>query len=159
MFRSHSIEGSSLCRLQRHFLVGMNVDNLIKMVGVIIFLFCPLCTSMIPSLKVPKILDYFLQGINIKTTEMQDNARSFSSMANELLRSAENDRRSSWYMCYEIVQNLDWTGFLWVGFLILLFSLLPKLSSLHSYYPKRSWWELKSILTAHTYLSSGTRGG
>ncbi|WOG97284.1 hypothetical protein DCAR_0416624 [Daucus carota subsp. sativus] len=36
-----------------------------------------------------------LQGINIKTTEMQDNARSFSSMANELLRSAEHDRRSS----------------------------------------------------------------
>ncbi|KAA8547593.1 hypothetical protein F0562_004022 [Nyssa sinensis] len=34
-----------------------------------------------------------LQGISMKTTEMQDTAQSFSSMAKEVLRSAENDRR------------------------------------------------------------------
>ncbi|KAG6394399.1 hypothetical protein SASPL_144983 [Salvia splendens] len=32
-----------------------------------------------------------LQGISLKTTEMQDTARSFSSMAKEVLRFAEND--------------------------------------------------------------------
>ncbi|KAK3224305.1 hypothetical protein Dsin_011330 [Dipteronia sinensis] len=36
-----------------------------------------------------------LQGINLRTTEMQDTARSFSSMAKEMLRTAENDKRSS----------------------------------------------------------------
>ncbi|KAI5683958.1 hypothetical protein M9H77_05186 [Catharanthus roseus] len=34
-----------------------------------------------------------LQGISLKTTEMQDTARSFSSMAKEVLRFAENDKR------------------------------------------------------------------
>jgi WD40 repeat protein len=34
-----------------------------------------------------------LQGINLKTTEMQNNAQSFSSMANEVLRSAEHNGR------------------------------------------------------------------
>ncbi|XP_059623340.1 uncharacterized protein LOC132266480 [Cornus florida] len=34
-----------------------------------------------------------LQGISLKTTEMQDTARSFSSMAKEVLRSAEHDNR------------------------------------------------------------------
>ncbi|RYQ81759.1 hypothetical protein Ahy_B10g100368 isoform D [Arachis hypogaea] len=36
-----------------------------------------------------------LQGINVKTTEMQDTAKSFSSLANQVLRTAEQDRRSS----------------------------------------------------------------
>lgn len=36
-----------------------------------------------------------LQGISMKTTEMQDTARSFSSMAKEVLRFAENDKRST----------------------------------------------------------------
>ncbi|KAH9710613.1 Lgl C domain-containing protein [Citrus sinensis] len=36
-----------------------------------------------------------LQGINLKTTEMQDTARSFSSMAKEVLRIAEHDKKSS----------------------------------------------------------------
>ncbi|KAL4577786.1 hypothetical protein LXL04_013900 [Taraxacum kok-saghyz] len=36
-----------------------------------------------------------LKGINLKTTEMQDNAQTFSSMAKEVLRTAENDRRIS----------------------------------------------------------------
>lgn len=36
-----------------------------------------------------------LQGISMKTTEMQDTAISFSSMAKEVLRSAEHGRRSS----------------------------------------------------------------
>ncbi|KAK2657637.1 hypothetical protein Ddye_010689 [Dipteronia dyeriana] len=36
-----------------------------------------------------------LQGINLRTTEMQDTARSFSSIAKEMLRTAENDKRSS----------------------------------------------------------------
>ncbi|KAI6671602.1 hypothetical protein NL676_006487 [Syzygium grande] len=36
-----------------------------------------------------------LQGINIKTAEMQDTAKSFSSMAKEVLRAAEHDKRSS----------------------------------------------------------------
>ncbi|CAB4264151.1 unnamed protein product [Prunus armeniaca] len=35
-----------------------------------------------------------LQGINLRTTEMQDTAQSFSSLANELLRT-EQDRRGS----------------------------------------------------------------
>lgn len=35
-----------------------------------------------------------LQGINLRTTEMQDTAKSFSSLANELLRT-EQDRRGS----------------------------------------------------------------
>ncbi|KDP43769.1 hypothetical protein JCGZ_22396 [Jatropha curcas] len=36
-----------------------------------------------------------LQGINLKSTEMQDTAKSFSAMARELLRTAEKDKRSS----------------------------------------------------------------
>ncbi|KAJ1413328.1 WD40/YVTN repeat-like-containing domain superfamily [Sesbania bispinosa] len=38
-----------------------------------------------------------LQGINLRTTEMQDTAKSFSSLANQVLRTAEQqqDRRSS----------------------------------------------------------------
>ncbi|KAK6125888.1 hypothetical protein DH2020_040368 [Rehmannia glutinosa] len=36
-----------------------------------------------------------LQGISMKTTEMQDTARSFSSMAKEVLRFAENDKKAS----------------------------------------------------------------
>ncbi|XP_057420453.1 uncharacterized protein LOC130714562 isoform X2 [Lotus japonicus] len=38
-----------------------------------------------------------LQGINLRTTEMQDKAKSFSSLANQVLRTAEHqqDRRSS----------------------------------------------------------------
>ncbi|KAL3838832.1 hypothetical protein ACJIZ3_023423 [Penstemon smallii] len=36
-----------------------------------------------------------LQGINMKTTEMQDTARSFSSMAKEVLRFAENEKKGS----------------------------------------------------------------
>lgn len=37
-----------------------------------------------------------LQGINLRTTEMQDTAKSFSSMANQVLRTAEQqqDKRS-----------------------------------------------------------------
>ncbi|XP_061351439.1 uncharacterized protein LOC133296460 [Gastrolobium bilobum] len=35
-----------------------------------------------------------LQGINVRTTEMQDKAKSFSSLANQVLRTAEQDRRS-----------------------------------------------------------------
>ncbi|KAF8405551.1 hypothetical protein HHK36_010458 [Tetracentron sinense] len=35
-----------------------------------------------------------LQGINTRTTEMQDTARSFSFMAKEVLRTAEQDKRS-----------------------------------------------------------------
>jgi hypothetical protein len=36
------------------------------------------------------------QGINLRTTEMQDTAKSFSSMANQVLRTAEQqqDKRS-----------------------------------------------------------------
>lgn len=36
-----------------------------------------------------------LQGISLKTTEMQDTARSFSSMAKEVLRFTENDKKGS----------------------------------------------------------------
>ncbi|XVF18147.1 hypothetical protein REPUB_Repub10bG0187200 [Reevesia pubescens] len=36
-----------------------------------------------------------LQGISLKTTEMQDTAKSFSSMARELLRTTEQEKRSS----------------------------------------------------------------
>ncbi|KAI3451362.1 hypothetical protein Pfo_008027 [Paulownia fortunei] len=36
-----------------------------------------------------------LQGINMKTTEMQDTALSFSSMAKEVLRFAENEKKGS----------------------------------------------------------------
>ncbi|KAK4393902.1 hypothetical protein Sango_1861000 [Sesamum angolense] len=36
-----------------------------------------------------------LQGISLKTTEMQDTARSFSSMAKEVLRFAENEKKGS----------------------------------------------------------------
>ncbi|KAJ7944051.1 Transducin/WD40 repeat protein [Quillaja saponaria] len=36
-----------------------------------------------------------LQGINLKATDMQDTAMSFSSLAKEVLRTAEHDRRSS----------------------------------------------------------------
>lgn len=36
-----------------------------------------------------------LKGINLKTAEMQDNAQTFSSMAKEMLRTAESDRRTS----------------------------------------------------------------
>lgn len=36
-----------------------------------------------------------LQGISLRTTEMQSTAKSFSSMAKELLRTADNDKRSS----------------------------------------------------------------
>ncbi|KAI7738388.1 hypothetical protein M8C21_008451, partial [Ambrosia artemisiifolia] len=36
-----------------------------------------------------------LKGINLRTAEMQDNAQTFSSMAKEMLRTAENDRRTS----------------------------------------------------------------
>ncbi|XVF16029.1 hypothetical protein REPUB_Repub09cG0206400 [Reevesia pubescens] len=36
-----------------------------------------------------------LQGINLKTTEMQDTAKSFSSMARELLRTTEQEKRIS----------------------------------------------------------------
>ncbi|KAK7360314.1 hypothetical protein VNO77_02298 [Canavalia gladiata] len=35
-----------------------------------------------------------LQGINIRTTEMQDKAKSFSSLANQVLRTVEQDKRS-----------------------------------------------------------------
>ncbi|XP_027348737.1 uncharacterized protein LOC113860236 [Abrus precatorius] len=35
-----------------------------------------------------------LQGINLRTTDMQDKAKSFSSLANQVLRTAEQDRRS-----------------------------------------------------------------
>lgn len=35
-----------------------------------------------------------LQGISLKTSDMQDTARSFSAMAKELLRTAEQDKRS-----------------------------------------------------------------
>lgn len=44
------------------------------------------------------IYKHFLicQGINLRTTEMQDTAKSFSSMANQVLRTAEQqqDKRS-----------------------------------------------------------------
>nr|KYP36996.1 hypothetical protein KK1_041853 [Cajanus cajan] len=36
-----------------------------------------------------------LQGINTRATEMQDKAKSFSSLANQVLRTAEQDRRNS----------------------------------------------------------------
>ncbi|KAL0379100.1 UNVERIFIED_CONTAM: hypothetical protein Sradi_3215500 [Sesamum radiatum] len=36
-----------------------------------------------------------LQGISLKTTEMQDTARSFSSMAKEVLRFAETEKKGS----------------------------------------------------------------
>lgn len=36
-----------------------------------------------------------LQGINLKTSEMQDTARSFSSMAKEVLRFTENEKKGS----------------------------------------------------------------
>ncbi|XP_044461920.1 uncharacterized protein LOC123193167 isoform X3 [Mangifera indica] len=36
-----------------------------------------------------------LQGINLRTTEMQDTARSFSSMAKEVLKIAEQNKKSS----------------------------------------------------------------
>ncbi|WCJ32824.1 Transducin/WD40 repeat-like superfamily protein [Euphorbia peplus] len=36
-----------------------------------------------------------LQGINLKATEMQDSAKTFSAMAKELLRTTEKDKRSS----------------------------------------------------------------
>ncbi|KAF6154361.1 hypothetical protein GIB67_026817 [Kingdonia uniflora] len=36
-----------------------------------------------------------LQGVNLRTTEMQDTARSFSALAKEVLRTAEQDKRSS----------------------------------------------------------------
>ncbi|CAI9110485.1 OLC1v1010528C4 [Oldenlandia corymbosa var. corymbosa] len=36
-----------------------------------------------------------LQGINMKSTEMQDSAKSFSSMAKDVLRFAENGKKSS----------------------------------------------------------------
>ncbi|KAL8472511.1 hypothetical protein ACS0TY_029019 [Phlomoides rotata] len=36
-----------------------------------------------------------LQGISLKSTEMQDTARSFSSMAKEVLRFAENEKKGS----------------------------------------------------------------
>ncbi|KAF8011189.1 hypothetical protein BT93_J1724 [Corymbia citriodora subsp. variegata] len=36
-----------------------------------------------------------LQGISLKTAEMQDSAKSFSSMAKEVLRATEHDKRSS----------------------------------------------------------------
>lgn len=36
-----------------------------------------------------------LKGINLRTAEMQDNAQTFSSMAKEVLRTTENDRRNS----------------------------------------------------------------
>lgn len=36
-----------------------------------------------------------LKGINLRTAEMQDNAQTFSSMAKQVLRTAENDRRTS----------------------------------------------------------------
>ncbi|KAL3525173.1 hypothetical protein ACH5RR_013545 [Cinchona calisaya] len=36
-----------------------------------------------------------LQGISLKSSEMQDTAKSFSSMAKEVLRFAENDKRNS----------------------------------------------------------------
>ncbi|GAV83036.1 Lgl_C domain-containing protein [Cephalotus follicularis] len=36
-----------------------------------------------------------LQGISLRTTEMQDTAKSFSAMAKQVLRSAEQDNRSS----------------------------------------------------------------
>ncbi|KAK7379694.1 hypothetical protein VNO78_34383 [Psophocarpus tetragonolobus] len=35
-----------------------------------------------------------LQGINLRTTEMQDKAKSFSSLANQVLRAAEQDKRN-----------------------------------------------------------------
>ncbi|KAK7309410.1 hypothetical protein RJT34_06115 [Clitoria ternatea] len=35
-----------------------------------------------------------LQGINLRTTEMQDTAKSFSSLAKQVLRTTEQDRRS-----------------------------------------------------------------
>ncbi|XP_019446907.1 PREDICTED: uncharacterized protein LOC109350194 isoform X1 [Lupinus angustifolius] len=35
-----------------------------------------------------------LQGINLRTTEMEDTAKSFSALANEVLRKAEEDRQS-----------------------------------------------------------------
>ncbi|KAF7829057.1 Syntaxin-binding protein 5 [Senna tora] len=35
-----------------------------------------------------------LQGINLRTTEMQETARSFSSLAKQVLRTAEQDKRS-----------------------------------------------------------------
>ncbi|XP_065855738.1 uncharacterized protein [Euphorbia lathyris] len=35
-----------------------------------------------------------LQGINLRTTEMQDSAKTFSAMAKELLRNSEKDKRS-----------------------------------------------------------------
>lgn len=36
-----------------------------------------------------------LQGINLRTTEMQNTAKSFSAMAKDLLRTAENDKKNS----------------------------------------------------------------
>ncbi|MCL7023552.1 hypothetical protein MKW94_030800 [Papaver nudicaule] len=36
-----------------------------------------------------------LEGINVRTTEMEDTAKSFSVLANEVLKSAEHDKRSS----------------------------------------------------------------
>ncbi|KAG4941132.1 hypothetical protein JHK87_045003 [Glycine soja] len=35
-----------------------------------------------------------LQGINLRTTEMQDKAKSFSTLANQVLRTAEQERRN-----------------------------------------------------------------
>lgn len=35
-----------------------------------------------------------LQGINLRTTEMQDTAKSFSSLAKQVLRTAEHDRQN-----------------------------------------------------------------
>lgn len=40
------------------------------------------------------IYNYIVQGINQRATDMQDTAKSFSSMANQLLRTAEHGKRN-----------------------------------------------------------------
>lgn len=50
--------------------------------------------NLIFSQKLKTEICFIMQGISLKSSEMQDTARSFSSMAKEVLRFAENDKRS-----------------------------------------------------------------
>lgn len=69
---------------------------------------------------------WFIQGISLKTTEMQDNAQTFSSMAKETLRVAEqkNSPSKTWYFLgfKDLLPLSIFLAVFWCHILILLWS-------------------------------------
>lgn len=89
------------------------------------------------------IYKHFLirQGINLRTTEMQDTAKSFSSMANQVLRTAEQQQdKRSWLTIQFIFFTKMWIFFVYIMYVrwFCFFFL-----SLYTYF---CWWSFFFML-------------